>query len=173
MKKSSGRLNGWIGYTLSRTERSFAEIEDGRWYPAVYDRTHDLSVVANYALSKKWDMGATFIYGSGRYFTPIQGFFFIEQQLNTFYGPRNSERLDAYHRFDISFTYTPKPESKKAFKGSWTFSIYNGYNRKNPFFINYETETDFENGSTTIKGEKITIFPSIPSITYNFKWNQK
>ena len=173
LKKSTGRLNGWIGYTLSRTERSFSEIEDGRWYPAVYDRTHDLSIVANYALSKKWDMGATFIYGSGKYFTPIQGFFFIEQQLNTFYGPRNSERLDAYHRFDLSFTYTPKPDSKKAFKGSWTFSVYNGYNRKNPFFINYETETDFESGSTTIKGEKITIFPLIPSITYNFKWNQK
>lgn len=173
LKKSTGRLNGWIGYTLSRTERSFPEIEEGRWYPAVYDKTHDLSIVANYALSKKWDMGATFIYGSGKYFTPIQGFYFIEQQLNTFYGPRNSERLEAYHRFDISFTYTPKPNSKKAFKGSWTFSVYNGYNRKNPFFINYETETDFESGSTTIKGEKITIFPIIPSITYNFKWNQK
>jgi hypothetical protein len=97
----------------------------------------------------------------------------IEQQLNTFYGPRNSERLDAYHRFDLSFTYTRRPDSKKAFKGSWTFSVYNGYNRKNPFFINYTTETDFEAGTSTIKGEKITIFPLIPSITYNFKWNQK
>ena len=173
LKKSSGRLNGWIGYTLSRTERSFPDIEDGRWYPAVYDKTHDLSVVASYTLNKKWDMGATFIYGSGKYFTPINGFYFIEQQLNTFYGERNSARLDAYHRFDLSFTYTRKPESKKAFKGSWTFSVYNGYNRKNPFFINYTTETDFDSGTSTIKGEKITIFPLIPSITYNFKWNQK
>ncbi len=172
LKKSTGRLNGWIGYTLSRTERSFPDIEDGRWYPAVYDRTHDLSVVLSYELSKKWDMGATFIYGSGRYFTPINGFYLIEQQLNTFYGPRNSARLDDYHRFDLSFTYTRKPESKKAFKGSWTFSVYNGYNRKNPFFINYTTDTDFESGTSTIKGEKITVFPLIPSITYNFKWNQ-
>ena len=173
LKKSTGRLNGWIGYTLSRTERSFPDIEDGRWFPAVYDKTHDLAIVASYTLSKKWDMGATFIYGSGKYFTPINGFYFIEQQLNTFYGPRNSARLDAYHRFDLSFTYTRRPESKKAFKGSWTFSVYNGYNRKNPFFINYTTETDFESGTSTIKGEKITIFPLIPSITYNFKWNQK
>lgn len=173
LKKSKGRLNGWVGYTLSRTERSFPDIENGRWYPAVYDKTHDLSIVANYKLNKKWDMGATFIYGSGKYFTPIQGFYFIEQQLNTFYGPRNSERLDAYHRFDLSFTYTRNPDSKRAFRGSWTFSVYNGYNRKNPFFINYETDTDFESGATTIKGEKITIFPLIPSITYNFKWNQK
>ena len=172
LKKSTGRLNGWIGYTLSRTERSFPDIEDGRWYPAVYDRTHDLSVVVSYELSKKWDMGATFIYGSGRYFTPINGFYLIEQQLNTFYGPRNSQRLDDYHRFDLSFTYTRNPDSKKAFKGSWTFSVYNGYNRKNPFFINYTTDTDFEAGTSTIKGEKITVFPLIPSITYNFKWNQ-
>ncbi|MDF1696395.1 MAG: TonB-dependent receptor [Saprospiraceae bacterium] len=173
VKKSSGRLNGWIGYTLSRSERSFPDIEDGRWYPTVYDRRHDLSIVANYELSKKWNVGGTFIYGSGRYFTPIQGFYFIEQELNTFYGPRNSAQLSDYHRFDISFTYTPKPDSKKAFKGSWTFSLYNTYNRKNPFFINYDTETDFESGTTTIKGEQITIFPLIPSITYNFKWNQK
>ncbi|MFT6337090.1 MAG: hypothetical protein ACJATI_003852 [Halioglobus sp.] len=173
LKKSIGRLNGWIGYTLSRTERSFPDIEEGRWYPAVYDRTHDLSVVASYDLSNKWDVGATFIYGSGRYFTPINGFYLIEQQLNTFYGPRNSARLDDYHRFDLSFTYTPKPKSEKAFKGSWTFSVYNGYNRKNPFFINYTTDTDFESGTSTIKGEKITIFPLIPSISYNFKWNQK
>jgi hypothetical protein len=173
LKKSTGRLNGWIGYTLSRSERSFPDIEGGRWYPAIYDRTHDLSVVANYSLSKKWDVGATFIYGSGRYYTPIQGFYFIEQELNTFYGPRNSARLADYHRFDVSFTYTPKPDSKKAFRGSWTFSIYNTYNRKNPFFINYETDTDFESGATTITGEQITIFPLIPSITYNFKWNQE
>jgi len=173
VKKSTGRLNGWIGYTLSRTERSFPDIEEGRWYPAVYDKRHDLSIVGSYDINSKWDMGATFIYGSGRYFTPINGFYLIEQQLNLFYGPRNSAQLQAYHRFDLSFTYTPKPESKKAFKGSWTFSVYNGYNRKNPFFINFETETDFEAGTSTIKGEQITIFPLIPSVTYNFKWNQQ
>jgi len=173
VKKSRGRLNGWIGYTLSRTLRSFSDIEGGRWYPAVYDRPHDLSVVANYKISKKWDLGAIFIYGTGKLYTPVRGFFFVDQNLNLFYGPRNSARLDPYHRLDLSATYTPKPYSKKKYSGSWTFSLYNTYNRKNPFFVNFDTETDFQTGSTTIKGSKITIFPIIPSITYNFKWNQK
>lgn len=173
LRKSRGKVNGWIGYTLSRTERSFPDIEDGRWYPAVYDRTHDLSVVVNYQPGKKWEFGAVFIYGSGRLYTPVRGFFFIEQSLNLFYGPRNSARLDAYHRLDLSATYTPKPNSKSDYRGSWTFSVYNVYNRRNPFFVNFETDTNFQTGTTSITGSKITIFPLIPSITYNFKWNQK
>jgi hypothetical protein len=171
VKKAKGKLNGWIGYTLSRSERSFEDIEGGRWYPAIYDRTNDLSVVVNYKPSKKWDLGAIFIYGTGKLFTPVRGFFFVEQNVNLFYGPRNSSRLDDYHRLDLSATYTPKPDSKKKFKGSWTFSIYNTYNRKNPFFVNFDTKTDFQSGISTITGSKITIFPLIPSITYNFKWN--
>jgi len=173
IKKTKGKLNGWIGYTLSRTLRSFSDIEDGRWYPAVYDRPQDMSVVVNYKPTRKWDFGAVFIYGTGKLYTPVRGFFFVEQNLNLFYGPRNSARLDPYHRLDLSATYTPNPGSKKKFTGSWTFSLYNSYNRKNPFFINFDTQTDFQTGTTTIKGTKITIFPIIPSITYNFKWNQK
>lgn len=173
IKKAKGKLNGWIGYTLSRSERSFDDIEGGRWYPAVYDRTNDLSVVVNYKPARKWDFGAVFIYGTGKLFTPVRGFFFVEQNVNLFYGPRNSARLDDYHRLDLSATYTPKPDSKKKFKGSWTFSIYNTYNRKNPFFVNFDTKTDFQTGTSQITGTKITIFPMIPSVTYNFKWNQK
>jgi hypothetical protein len=173
LKKAKGKFNGWIGYTLSRSERSFDKIEGGRWYPAVYDRPHDLSVVVNYKPFKKWDFGAVFIYGSGKLFTPVRGFFFVEQNINLFYGPRNSSRLDAYHRLDLSATYTPRPDSKRKYQGSWTFSVYNTYNRKNPFFVNFDTNTDFQTGTTTIEGTKITIFPLIPSITYNFKWNQK
>lgn len=172
IKKSKGRLNGWIGYTLSRSERSFSAIEKGRWYPAVYDKPNDFSLVVNYNLSKKWDFSTVFIYGTGKLYTPVTGFFLIEQNINLFYGPRNSARLDDYHRLDLSATYTPKPESKKRFKGSWTFSIYNTYNRKNPFFINFETTSDYQSGKTTIDASKITIFPLIPSITYNFKWNE-
>ena len=173
LKKSKGDLSGWIGYTLSKTERSFPGIENGRWYPATYDRRHDLSVVANYQLNKKIEFSAAFIYGTGRWYTPTLGFFFTEQNLNTYYGPRNSERLPDYHRMDVSMTYTPKPDSKKKWQGSWNFSVYNVYNRKNPYFINFETETDFQTGTSSITGSQITIFPIIPSITYNFKWNQK
>jgi hypothetical protein len=172
LKKSTGRLNGWVGYTWSRTERSFERIEGGRWYPATYDRPHDISVVANYKLSKKFEIGAVFVYGSGKWFTPINGFFFTEQKLNLFYGSRNSQKLDDYHRIDVSLNYTPKPDSKKKWKGSWNLSVYNVYNRKNPFFINYDIETDFAQGTNEIKGSKITLFPLIPSISYNFKFNQ-
>ncbi len=133
LRKSSGKLNGWLGYTLSRSERSFPDIEEGRWYPAVHDRTHDLSLVMNYALHPKWDFGMTFVYGTGRNFTPYEGFFVIEEELNAFYGPRNSQRLDDYHRLDWALTFTPNPDSKKSFKSSWTLSVYNMYNRKNPF----------------------------------------
>lgn len=171
LKKAKGKLNGWIGYTLSKSERSFDDIESGRWFPTVYDKTHDLSVVANYKIGRKWDLGAVAIYGTGRNFTPVGGFFLIEQNINLWYGPRNSARLDAYHRIDFSVTYTPKPDTKKKWKSSWTLSVYNIYNRKNPFFILYNTDADLETGSVEISGDKITLFPIIPSITYNFTWN--
>ena len=173
VKKATGKVNGWIGYTLSRSERSFADIENGRWYPAVYDRTHDISVVINYKPTPRWDFGMVFIYGTGKLFTPVRGFFIVEQNINLFYGTRNSARLDAYHRLDISATYTPKANKERRFKGSWTFSVYNTYNRKNPFFVNFDVETNANTGESKISGSKITIFPLIPSITYNFKWNQK
>ncbi|HRO73247.1 MAG TPA: TonB-dependent receptor, partial [Saprospiraceae bacterium] len=156
--------------TLSKSERTFDAIENGRWYPAVYDRPHDLSLVVNYNISEKWDLGAVFIYGTGKLYTPVSGFFLIEQNINLNYGPRNSARLADYHRLDLSATYTPNPRSEKRFKGSWTFSLYNTYNRKNPFFINFDTSTDYQTGKTQIDASKITVFPLIPSITYNFKW---
>ena len=171
LKKAKGNLNGWIGYTLSRSERSFDDVENGRWYPTVYDKTHDLSVVANYKIGKKWDLGAVAIYGTGRNYTPVGGFFLIEQNINLWYGQRNSARLDPYHRIDFSATYTPKPDSNKKWKSSWTLSVYNAYNRKNPFFILYDTQANLETGEVEISGDKITLFPIIPSITYNFTWN--
>ncbi len=172
IKKAKGRLTGWIGYTLSKTERSFPDIEGGRWYPTVYDRRHDLSIVANYKLSDHIELGGVFIYGSGRWYTPIKGFYFVERNLSTFYGPRNSSQLEDYHRMDLSLTWYPRPHARKKWKGWWTFSIYNSYNRKNPFFINFEAETDPNTGVSKIEGNKITIFPLIPSVTYNFKWVQ-
>ena len=173
LKKAKGDFNGWIGYTLSRSERSFNDIEDGRWYPAVYDRPHDLSVVMNYAISPKWECSGVFIYGSGQSYTPLSGLFFLENSLNFFYGPRNSARLPDYHRADLSVTYTPKPNSNKRFSGSWSFGIYNIYNRKNPFFTFFEEAPNSVPTAPQLESFKITIFPLIPSITYNYKWRQK
>ena len=172
LKKTKGDFTGWLSYTLSRTERSFPDIEDGRWYPAFYDRTHDLSIVGMYKLSRKWEMNGTFIFGTGNAFTPVAGAYRIENRVNVFYGPRNSDRLIPYHRFDISFTYTPKPNSSRRFSSSWNFSIYNGYNRMNPTFIYNAFETDPESGAIESKAFRVSLFPIIPSVSWNFKWNQ-
>ena len=175
LKKAKGRLNGWIGYTLSKTERKFESINNNIWYPLTFDRRHDLSVIANYQLTKKWDASAVFVYSTGRAYTPIKAVYLIgtaegNAQPNVLYGQRNSARLEPYHRMDLSTTYTPHPDSKKNWKGSWTFAIYNTYNNLNTFFTYYNFETNKDTKATKASAFKVTIFPIIPSITYNFKW---
>ncbi len=172
VKKAKGKLNGWIGYTLSKTDRIFEEINNGEPYPATYDRRHDISVVANYEISKKWNVGGVFVYGTGNAFTPLRSLYFIENNLNVSYGARNSARIQPYHRMDLSATWTPKPDSEKRFKSSWTFSVYNTYNRQNPFFISYDISADTNTGVAQAQALKVSIFPVIPSVTWNFKWKQ-
>jgi hypothetical protein len=170
LRKNKGDLNGWIGYTLSRTDRSFPAIEAGRTYPATYDRTHDLTFVANYNLSPKLTAGLVFIYATGRTYTPLERLYLIGGELQTDYGPRNSQRLEPYHRMDVSLTYTPHPSSTKAFKSNWVFSIYNVYNRKNTFFLYTDYQTDLQMGTATAKAFKVSIFPILPSVTWNFNF---
>jgi hypothetical protein len=173
IKKAKGKLNGWLGYTLSKTDRIFEEINDGEPYPATYDRRHDISLVANYELTKKWTVGGVFVYGTGNAFTPLRSLYFIENNLNVSYGARNSARIQPYHRMDLSATWTPKPDSEKRFKSSWTFSVYNTYNRQNPFFISYDVAADPNTGTAQATALKVSIFPVIPSVTWNFKWKEK
>lgn len=173
LKKSRGDFNGWIGYTLAKTDRQFEEINDGKRFNASYDRTHDLSIVLNYKVNPKWQFGGVFVYGTGNAFTPIRSLYLIENNLNVEYAARNSARIDPYHRMDISATLTPKPYDDKNFTSSWTFSIYNVYNRKNPFFVSYFTETDTEALTAQASAYKVSLFPIIPSVTWNFSWNGK
>jgi len=171
LRKNKGDLNGWIGYTLSRTERTFPDIENGRTYPATYDRTHDLTFVSNYNVNSRLIAGLVFIYATGRTFTPLERLYLIEGELQTDYGARNSQRLEPYHRMDISLTWIPKGNTpEKKFKSNWVFSIYNVYNRKNTFYTTTDYETDLQSGEATIKATKVTIFPILPSITWNFNW---
>jgi hypothetical protein len=170
LQKKKGRFTGWIGYTLSRTERIFPEINDGNPFPAIYDRRHDLSVVANYSLNKKWEFGGAFIFGTGNAYTPVQRLYFIDQFPVQEYGPRNSARLQDYHRVDFSATYTPKPDSKARFRSSWNFSVYNAYSRQNPFFIYYDFESDPNAGTAAARAYRVSLFPVIPSVTWNFSW---
>ncbi len=174
IKKRKGDLSGWIGYTLAKTERTFPDINDGVSFPSTYDRTHDLSIVANYQINKKWNVGAVFVYGTGNAYTAVKSFYLIENNFVPEYGIRNNARIDAYHRLDLSATLTPKPDKpNKKIDQSWTFSIYNTYNRKNVFFIYYFPQTDVSGGSAQIKAYKVSLFPIIPSVTWNFHWKQK
>ncbi|MCB9288724.1 MAG: TonB-dependent receptor [Lewinellaceae bacterium] len=170
LQKRKGQLTGWVGYTLSRTERIFPDINGGQVFPAVYDRRHDLSVVANYQLNRKWELSGAFVFGSGNAYTPVQSLYFIDRFPVTQYGPRNSARLPDYHRLDLSATFTPKPDSEKRFTSSWAFSIYNVYSRQNPFFIYYDLQSDPAAGSAQATAYKVSLFPVIPSVTWNFSW---
>jgi hypothetical protein len=176
LQKKIGKLTGWVGYTLSRTTRKFAELNNGKSFPYRYDRTHDVSVVANYTLGKKWEFSGVFVYGTGNALTLPTGRFTYNIGVNpreqfpiltpiNQYTSINDYRVQAYHRMDISFTYTKKPDSKKRFKSSWNFSVYNIYNRYNPFFIYLDADTDTQ----TVQGKKVFLFPILPSVTWNFK----
>ncbi|MFZ1717235.1 MAG: TonB-dependent receptor, partial [Saprospiraceae bacterium] len=171
LQKQKGSLTGWLGYTYTRSWRSFKDIEGGRKYPASFEKPHDLELVLNYELSKKWNFGSTFVYGTGKPFTPLRSVYYIDQALVTRYGPRNSARYQDYHRMDLAANFTPRPNSTKKFKSTWAFSIYNVYNRKNPFFINYDLDSDLATGRAKATAYKISLFPVIPSVTWNFKWN--
>lgn len=172
VKKAKGRLNGWLGYTLSRTEREFPDINEGEVFPAVYDRRHDLSLVLNYQLNEKWVLGGVFVFGSGNAFTPVKSLYFIDQNLVQEFGARNSARLPDYHRLDLSATWTPRPDSDKAFTSSWTFSVYNLYSRLNPFFVYYAFETDTAAATASANAYQVALFPVIPSVTWNFRWGE-
>jgi hypothetical protein len=172
LKKRFGKFNGFIGYTLSRSERNFDDINKGVTFPTKFDRTHDINIVANYSLGKKWEFGGAFVFGTGSAFTQVERFYQVGFNLYQDYGARNGARIQDYHRIDLSATYTPSAGKNKNFESSWNFSIYNVYNRKNTYFNYYDIQTDPNVGSTEIKYLKVSLFPIIPSVTWNFKWKQ-
>lgn len=164
-KKKYGKLNGWIGYTLSKAERKIEGISNGNYFNAKQDRTHELSLVSIYEASKKWTFAATFVYYTGNAVTFPSGKYNVNGQTVFYYTERNGYRMPAYHRLDLSATLQGKKTRK--FESSWTFSIYNTYNRANAFAI--EFQDDPENSSKT-QAVQTTLFKIIPSVTYNFKF---
>ena len=167
IKKAKGKFTGWIGYTLSRTERQFDDLNTGQnWFPTRYDRTHDLEVVAIYNYNDRLSFSGTFVYATGQAFTIVESFYFLEGSLHTLYGDRNGYRLAPYHRMDLSATWTNKPREK--FESSWNFSIYNAYSRLNPYFVYTDFGGDFTAGTLDVNAVQVSIFPVIPSVTWNF-----
>lgn len=199
LKKSKGKFTGWIGYTLSWTWRQFNDINYGLKFLAKYDRRHDASVVLMYDPNKKWNFGMVWVYGSGNRGTLPNGFFIYESGLSNDYGLRNSYQFVAYHRMDVNVTYTPNRTKKlqkrkqilvdqylsegkdtthiqvtrkwtKNFSNSFTLSVFNVYNRYNPYFIYLTREGDFTEGSLKVGAKQVSLFPIIPSLTWNFKF---
>ena len=174
VKKNKGKLTGWIGYTLSKTTRYFDDVNNGDPFPAKYDRRHDLSVTGTYELSEKWTLSSVFVYATGNSITLPTDRYVIDGQVYTEYTSRNGYKMDPYHRLDLSATYTSK--KKKRFNSSWNFSIYNVYSRKNPYFIYYSLEGpengdgSIQNGNLTPKAYQVSLFPILPSITWNFNF---
>ena len=169
LKKNYGKTTGWIGYTLSKTTRQFDEINNGEEYFAKYDRRHDLSVIVTHEFNDKWTASVVFVYATGNSFTPILGRLFMENgNLLVEYGEHNSYRMKPYHRMDFSLTY--KFVNKKNFNSSLNFSVYNLYNRHNPYFIYFDYDGDITQGSFVTNAMQISVFPILPSVSWNFEF---
>jgi hypothetical protein len=164
-KKKSGKLTGWISYTLSKTERKINGINDNDWYNARQDKTHDLSVVATYELNQKWSFSGLFLYSTGNAVTFPTGKYELQGQTIFQYSKRNADRMPAYHRMDLSATY--EPNKNKRWKSSWSFGIYNVYGRENAYTIAFE---DNPNNPGTTRAMQTSLFKFVPNITYNFKF---
>jgi hypothetical protein len=164
-KKNSGKLTGFVNYTLSRSERTIPEVNNGKTYLAPYDKTHAINIALNYDLSRKLNVSATWVFASGTPTTYPTGRFEIDGAYFPIYSGRNEYRRPAYHRLDLSLTYIPKPDSKKRWKGEWNFSMYNAYGRKNPWLITYS-----QIKTITPTADMVYLFRFVPSVTYNFKF---
>ncbi len=173
LKKNNGKLNGWVAYTLSKSEQrtpgrtaSEVGINNSQWYRSAYDKLHNLAVTASYKLNTKWNFGANFILQSGQPVTYPNGQYTYQGITVPSYGTRNENRLPLYHHLDIAATLTPKQDVSKKWKGEWVFSIYNLYGRKNAASIS------FRQNQETAQNEayRLSIFGLVPSVTYNFKF---
>jgi len=165
IKKRLGKFTGWVGYTLSKTERLFDEINHGNWYPARQDRTHDVSIVAMYQLNKRISFSANWIYYTGDAVTMPSGSYVVNGNIVPLYTERNGYRMPDYHRLDVGMTFVSK-ETKKL-KSSWNFSVYNVYARENAYSIYFQENPDKPG---TMQAVKLYLFSIVPSITWNFKF---
>ena len=175
LKKNEGRFNGWVSYTLSKTERQIEGINNGDWYDSRFDQTHNLSITAFYELNKRWSFSSNFALISGTPTTfptsrfEMQGYVVPHNANNT----RNNVRIPAYHRLDISATLEGKKNDERRWQGQWVFSIYNLYNRRNPFSIFFRQDRDRVLPEQPVNTEAIrlsVIGNFIPSVSYNFKF---
>ena len=162
-RKNTGRLTGWLAYTLSWSKTRIDGVNGGRWYDANNDRRHDISITAMYRLNKRWTLNAAWLFNTGQALTAPSGKYQIEDNWIYYYAERNGYRAPDYHRLDVSAVW--KKKYRKTTR-EWVFSIYNLYNHYNPYLINFE---DSENGART-RAKQYSLFGIVPSVTYNIKF---
>ena len=182
LQKKKGKTTGWFGYTLAFSERQFDNINFGKWYPYKYDRRHDISVVASHKFNDKFDIGMTWVFGTGNNITLETARFpsinlggningITENSINEieYYPSRNNYRMASYHRLDLGLNFH---KQKKWGERTWSIGAYNVYNRKNPFYIRIDNETTIVNNQlvNNKQAKQVSLFPIIPSITYKFKF---
>lgn len=189
LQRKVGRFSGWVGYTLSWTQWQFPELNFGKKFYPKYDRRHDISVVGIYEISPKITLSGTWVYGTGNALTlPVSSYNAYVDRFNNSrrpptivdritwgsqrvneYGDKNSFRAEAYHRLDLGIQFHKK---LKRHERTWEFSVYNAYNRKNPFFYNIDSEVSTTGTTTQTKMvlKKYSLFPIVPAFSYNFKF---
>jgi hypothetical protein len=170
IEKKVGKTSGWIGYTLSWTEREFEELNFGNPFPYRYDRRHDISLALTHVFNDRVDIGLVWVYGTGSSITlPTERYRRLSGAGDPFAGgeigyidERNNYRMPAYHRLDLGVNLHRKTRYGSR---TWSFGLYNAYSRQNPFYL-YFSNDDQGNERLT----QLSLFPIIPSVTYNFKF---
>ncbi len=165
LKKTSGKLKGWISYTLSKTEKKISGINENAWYNSRQDRTHDVAIVTAYQLPRNWILSANWIFYTGDAVSFPEGKYTVNGQIYYYYTKRNGYRFPDYHRLDIGATKVFK--AKGRFTSELAFSLYNAYGRENAYTITFRDNKENPNKTEAVK---TTLFKFIPSISYNFKF---
>lgn len=167
VQKKTGKTTGLLGYTLSWTNRQFDNLNNGNWFPFKYDRRHDFKIAVVHNITKKIQVSGDWVFSSGAAITLPESSYVLDGREVIQYGERNSYRMPAYHRMDLSIKFI---KQKKKFERSWVISVYNVYNRLNAFYIDMEYEYNNTTGTQKNVLKQITLFPIIPSISYQFKF---
>jgi len=172
LKKNFGRLKGWTSYTLSKTTQTFPELNFGEPFPFTYDRRHNLSIVATYAINEYWSFATDFVFRTGSAYTlppgriPVTDGTLYDGWYND-YTTRNNTRQRSYHRLDVSFSYKKERTIfKKKYESEWIFGVYNIYSRQNPYFV-YLT---VDHQTQLPVAREVSLLPIVPSVSFNFKF---
>ena len=162
--KNTGRLTGWLSYTLSWSENKIEGINQGQWYTAANDRRHDIAIVGIYQLTPAWELSATWRYNTGQALTAPSAKYEVDGTTFYYYAERNGYRAPAYHRLDISATHTKKLRRATRI---WSFGLYNAYRHYNPYVIRFKNDDEKPTGT---KAVQTSLFGIIPSVSFTLKY---